>query len=90
VTDLPVAGFTGSLAHRFDTGKEAGLGTVRAKTGTLTGVQGLAGTLTTPDGTVMAFVAVADRVKAKNALSARAALDRIAAALAACTCGATP
>jgi serine-type D-Ala-D-Ala carboxypeptidase/endopeptidase (penicillin-binding protein 4) len=90
VTDLPVAGFTGSLAHRFDTGNEAGLGTVRAKTGTLTGVQGLAGTLTTPDGTVMAFVAVADRVKAKNALSARAALDRIPAALAACTCGATP
>ena len=40
-------GFTGSLAYRFDErGDRAGRGRVRAKTGTLTGVHGLAGIVT--------------------------------------------
>jgi D-alanyl-D-alanine carboxypeptidase/D-alanyl-D-alanine-endopeptidase (penicillin-binding protein 4) len=86
LSSLPVAGFTGSLATRFDTGDPAGLGTVRAKTGTLTGVHGLAGTVTTVDGAVLGFVAVADRVRLPNTLAARATIDRLAAALAACTC----
>lgn len=90
VADLPVAGFTGSLALRFRTGDKAGLGTVRAKTGTLTGVHGLTGTVTSRDGAVMSFVAVADRVSLPNTLDARARLDEIAAALAGCTCAATP
>ena len=63
VADLPVAGFTGSLAYRFQSGDQAGLGMVRAKTGTLTGVHGLTGTVTSVDGAVMSFVAIADRVK---------------------------
>ena len=86
VATLPVAGFTGSLATRFDTGSPWGRGTVRAKTGTLTGVHGLAGTVTTRDGAVLAFVAIADRVKPEFTLDARAALDQAAAALAACEC----
>jgi serine-type D-Ala-D-Ala carboxypeptidase/endopeptidase (penicillin-binding protein 4) len=86
VADLPVAGFTGSLADRFATGDGAGLGLVRAKTGTLTGVQGLAGTVTSVDGAVMAFVAVANKLKVRNTLTARVKLDDIAAALAGCTC----
>lgn len=86
LTGLPVAGFTGSLTYRFDTGAPQGLGIVRAKTGTLSGVHGLAGTLTTRDGVVLAFVAMADRVRLRNTLHARAVLDRIAAALAACRC----
>ncbi len=90
VTGLPVAGFTGSLAYRFSTGDAAGLGRVRAKTGTLTGVHGLAGTLTSRDGAVMAFVAVADRVRPVDTLAARAALDRLAAALAGCRCASSP
>jgi len=90
VADVPVAGFTGSLAFRFDTGDSAGLGTVRAKTGTLTGVHGLAGTVTSVDGAVMTFVAVADRVRERNNLDARVLVDRMAAALAGCTCAATP
>lgn len=86
VTGLPVAGFTGSLALRFDSGPVAGLGTVRAKTGTLTGVHGLAGLVTDREGTVLSFAAVADRVALEDTLDARAQLDRIAAALAACRC----
>ena len=83
---LPVAGFTGSLTYRFETGDDAGLGAVRAKTGTLTGVHGLAGTVTTEDGVVLGFVAAADRVRVPDTLAARARLDEVAAALAGCTC----
>lgn len=88
VAGLPVAGFTGSLTYRFDVDADAGLGWVRAKTGTLTGVHGLAGTVTGRDGTPMLFVAVADQVRVRNTLFARARLDQISAALAACRCAA--
>ncbi len=88
VAGLPVAGFTGSLTYRFDKGDEEGLGLVRAKTGTLTGVHGLAGVVTTQDGTELAFVAIADRVKPVNTLDARERIDQVAAALAACACAA--
>ena len=88
VADLPVAGFTGSLAYRFQSGDKAGLGMVRAKTGTLTGVHGLTGTVTSVDGAVMSFVAIADRVRLPNTLAARSLLDQVAAALAGCTCAA--
>lgn len=84
--DLPVAGFTGSLADRFETGDDDGLGRVRAKTGTLSGVHGLAGLVTDLDGTVLSFVAIADRVRIPNTLDARALLDEISAALAGCSC----
>jgi D-alanyl-D-alanine carboxypeptidase/D-alanyl-D-alanine-endopeptidase (penicillin-binding protein 4) len=87
VTGLPVAGFTGSLAYRFETGSPAGLGSVRAKTGTLTGVHGLAGVVTSRDGLVMRFVAIADRVREPQTQFTRDRLDQIASALAACTCG---
>lgn len=87
LTGLPVAGFSGSLAHRFELAPRVALGEVRAKTGTLTGVHGLAGTARTRDGVVLVFVAVADRVRPFESLMARARLDQIAAALAACICG---
>ncbi len=90
VADVPVAGFSGSLTDRFTKGDPAGLGMVRAKTGTLTGVHGLAGTVTSVDGVVMRFVAIADRVRLPDNLEARVRIDRIAAALAGCTCAATP
>ena len=89
VTGLPVAGFNGSLAYRFETGDKRGPGRVRAKTGTLTGVHGLAGVVTDLEGTELAFVALADRVKVANTLDARALLDEVAAALAGCACGTT-
>lgn len=87
LTGLPVAAFTGSLANRFGDGAPLGRGQVRAKTGTLTGVHGLAGLVTDRDGHTYAFVLVADRVAVRRSLAARTALDRLAAALAACRCG---
>ncbi len=86
-TGLPVAGFTGSLRHRFDTGPKKARGRVRAKTGTLTGVHGLAGVADDVDGGRMAFVLVADQVGALKDLEAQVLIDRIAGALGACRCG---
>jgi D-alanyl-D-alanine carboxypeptidase/D-alanyl-D-alanine-endopeptidase (penicillin-binding protein 4) len=86
VTGLPVAGFTGSLQWRFDDAPAAARGRVRAKTGTLTGVSGLAGVVTDVQGNRMAFVAIADKVATPQTLAARHVLDLIAGALAACTC----
>jgi D-alanyl-D-alanine carboxypeptidase/D-alanyl-D-alanine-endopeptidase (penicillin-binding protein 4) len=86
VNGLPVAGFTGSLSDRFTAGQRAGAGWVRAKTGTLSGVSGLAGLVRDRDGTILVFVAVADRVALADTLAARSGLDAIGAALAACHC----
>lgn len=86
---LPVAGFTGSLTDRMDplVGADPdGLGRVRAKTGTLTGVTSLAGTATDADGDVMVFVLMADRVPKNKDVLARVAMDNVASALAACHC----
>jgi D-alanyl-D-alanine carboxypeptidase/D-alanyl-D-alanine-endopeptidase (penicillin-binding protein 4) len=85
---LPVAGFSGSLGgDRFSEGADAGLGRVRAKTGTLTGVHGLAGVTAGRDGSVMLFATLTDRVKEPDVLFVRAQLDRITARLAGCRCG---
>ncbi len=86
VSALPVAGFTGSLESRFFDSAPGGLGLVRAKTGTLTGVHGLAGIVTTADGETLVFAAVADRVPVVKTLAARAQLERIAARLVRCGC----
>lgn len=86
ITGLPVAGFTGSLQWRFADSPARSRGMVRAKTGTLTGVHGLAGVATDRNGADLAFVLIADQVAPDQALAARAALDRAAAALGACRC----
>ena len=88
-TGLPVAGFTGSLTFRFADAPVGGKGRVRAKTGTLTGVHGLAGVVTDQDGNTYAFTIIADRVTLKNSLTAQVAIDDLAATLAACHCGRT-
>ncbi len=84
-TGLPVAGLTGTLATRFtSTDAKAGRGVVRAKTGTLTGVSGLAGLVRDRDGRLLAFAFLAAGVPAKD--RATAAFDRAAASLARCGC----
>ena len=56
------------------------------KTGTLTGVHALAGIAVDPDGVPMAFVLGADKSPPDARYDAQEALDRAAAALAACRC----
>jgi D-alanyl-D-alanine carboxypeptidase/D-alanyl-D-alanine-endopeptidase (penicillin-binding protein 4) len=86
LTGLPVAGFTGTLSDRYEESAErSGTGVVRAKTGSLTGVNTLAGTVVDSDGRLLAFAFLTDG--SMNQTAARAALDRTAAALANCGCG---
>jgi D-alanyl-D-alanine carboxypeptidase/D-alanyl-D-alanine-endopeptidase (penicillin-binding protein 4) len=88
LTGLPVAGWSGTLIDRFQaksgSGK-AGIGVVRAKTGTLSAVDAMAGVVVTADGRMLAFALLADGVTAGH-WDAQATLDAIAARLAACGC----
>lgn len=84
---LPVAGFNGSATNRLAESDKEGLGRVRAKTGTLTGVHGFAGVIDAVDGTVFTFVVFADRVKVEDTLAVRESIDDFSAALATCRCG---
>jgi D-alanyl-D-alanine carboxypeptidase/D-alanyl-D-alanine-endopeptidase (penicillin-binding protein 4) len=90
VTALPVAAWSGTLEGRFVTGSPsgAGAGVIRAKTGTLTSVSALAGTVHDADGRLLVFAFIADQVGPSTAATdaAETALDRVAAALATCGC----
>jgi D-alanyl-D-alanine carboxypeptidase/D-alanyl-D-alanine-endopeptidase (penicillin-binding protein 4) len=83
---LPVAGWSGTLADRFvkPSGNKVGQGVVRAKTGTLSGVNTMAGELVTKDGRLLVFAIMASG--SSNALLAKAALDKVPARLVACGC----
>ncbi|MFG3661329.1 D-alanyl-D-alanine carboxypeptidase/D-alanyl-D-alanine-endopeptidase [Streptomyces sp. NPDC047706] len=76
LTGLPVAHFTGTLTDRY-AGGAAGI--VRAKTGTLRGVNTLAGTAVTRDGHVLGFAFLTSG--GYDVTAARTALDRAASAL---------
>ena len=83
LTGLPIAAFTGTLTSRY-TDATGAAGVVRAKTGTLTGVNTLAGTVVDKDGQLLAFAFLASNTT--SPLDAQAALDHTATALAACGC----
>jgi D-alanyl-D-alanine carboxypeptidase/D-alanyl-D-alanine-endopeptidase (penicillin-binding protein 4) len=78
---LPVAGLTGTLADRYRRGPStAAAGVARAKTGTLLGVNTLAGYVVDADGRLLVFAFMTDRAVSPD--TAEPALDRLAAALA--------
>ncbi len=78
LTGLPVGGFSGTLRSRYADGSPAA-GLIRAKTGTLTGVNALAGTAVTADGRLLAFAFLAGDTPSPS--RAQRALDALATAL---------
>ncbi len=81
---LPVAAASGTLTDRFGrAAAQPGAGWVRAKTGSLSGVNSLAGIVTDVDGRVLVFALLSN---GSDAGAARPALDAIAAALRTCGC----
>ena len=85
LSGIPVAGVSGTLQQRYaGRAQYAATGMVRAKTGTLTGVTSLAGTVTDADGRELVFAAMADHVA--STVPARNALDRLVGRLATCGC----
>ncbi|GHH39685.1 D-alanyl-D-alanine carboxypeptidase/D-alanyl-D-alanine endopeptidase [Streptomyces candidus] len=80
LTGLPVAGFSGTLSTRY-AADAPGTGLVRAKTGTLNGINTLAGTVVTQDGRLVAFAFLAGGTPARD--PAQDALDALASKLAA-------
>ncbi|MBL1095224.1 D-alanyl-D-alanine carboxypeptidase/D-alanyl-D-alanine endopeptidase [Streptomyces coffeae] len=83
LTGLPVAGFNGTLRTRYAE-DSVGRGVVRAKTGTLTGINSLAGTVVDADGRLLVFTFITNGTTDAN--GAQRALDRMASALANCGC----
>ncbi|WP_181442228.1 D-alanyl-D-alanine carboxypeptidase/D-alanyl-D-alanine endopeptidase [Streptomyces tateyamensis] len=84
LTGLPIAGLTGTLDKRFTAaqGSADGAGVVRAKTGTLSGVNTLAGTVVDADGRLLVFALMTKGGTGDT----RAAVDRIVAKLVSCGC----
>jgi D-alanyl-D-alanine carboxypeptidase/D-alanyl-D-alanine-endopeptidase (penicillin-binding protein 4) len=83
ISGLAVAGYSGTLdvAHQRS---GAGKGVTRAKTGTLNGVNALAGYVTDKDGRLLAFAMVANGTPSKSA--AESALDKLAFGISGCGC----
>jgi D-alanyl-D-alanine carboxypeptidase/D-alanyl-D-alanine-endopeptidase (penicillin-binding protein 4) len=86
IEGLPIAGLTGTLALRYqDHPASSAAGLVRAKTGTLTGVNTLAGLVVDHSGRLLAF-AFLTSAAALPGLTVPA-IDQLAARLARCGCG---
>lgn len=82
---LPIAGGSGTLSNRYldtDEGK-ASAGWLRAKTGSLTGTNTLAGIVTDASGRVLTFALISNNAGPTG----RTSLDALAAKLRLCGCG---
>ena len=82
---LPIAGGSGTLSNRFldtDPGRAA-TGFLRAKTGSLTGTNALAGVVTDASGRVLTFSLISNNAGPTG----RTAIDALAATLRSCGCG---
>ncbi|MGU3651243.1 D-alanyl-D-alanine carboxypeptidase/D-alanyl-D-alanine endopeptidase [Mycolicibacterium sp. A43C] len=82
---LPIAGGSGTLSNRYldtDEGK-ASAGWLRAKTGSLTGTNSLAGIVTDSSGRVLTFALLSNNAGPTG----RTSLDALAAKLRLCGCG---
>lgn len=84
---LPVAAWSGTLRERYRSPADGkvGAGVVRAKTGTLGGVNAISGVVTTTDGRLLVFAVLADKVPVGKD-RAEAGLDKITSTLAKCGC----
>ncbi|AMU64246.1 D-alanyl-D-alanine carboxypeptidase/D-alanyl-D-alanine-endopeptidase [Mycobacteroides abscessus] len=80
---LPIAGGSGTLSERFVTQNQTSAGWLRAKTGSLTGVNTLAGVVTDVSGRVLTFSLMQNHATAPTA---RNAVDNTAAVLRSCGC----
>lgn len=78
LTGLPIAGFSGTLGDRYSPTSPA-TGLIRAKTGTLTGVNSLAGTAVDARGRLLAFAFLASGTTSPG--EAEASLDTLATTL---------
>ncbi len=83
---LPVAGYDGTLVDRYEGGRAVGAGSVRAKSGTLAGVNALSGYVVTAEGRVLAFALIADQLPPGPLIGAEPVLDAVAGVLASCGC----
>ncbi len=88
ITGLPVAGFSGTLGPGsfFGPFGQAALGTVRAKTGNLTGVATMAGLAYARDGDLLAFAFMGNGIGKKLGLLPESTLSQLATVLAGCGC----
>lgn len=88
MTGLPVAGFYGTLGPLsfFGPFGSAALGTVRAKTGNLTGVATMAGVAYSRKGQLLAFAFMGNNLPAKLGLRPEMTLAQLATTLASCGC----
>ena len=80
---LPIGGLTGTLENRLAGSDHVAAGRARAKTGTLTGANALAGSVVDDDGRLLVFTGM---VAGAGTNDARAALDRLVATVASCGC----
>lgn len=75
IAALPISGRDGTLQKRFKTANQQGF--VRAKTGTMTGMNSLSGYLYTANGHTLAFAMFINRLPGKNAGPGRPLLDAL-------------